>query len=176
MTIDWKPIIWRQFGAAIDMLENALIACPEELWAKPADAENSFAAHWYEYWYLTFHTLFWLDFYLSEEREGFAPPAPFGLEEMDPKGAFPPRAYTKDELRTYLEFGREKCRAKIASLTEEAMQPHYRTRWMDFSTLELILYNMRHVQHHTAQLNAILRQATDKAPGWVGITKHSLEP
>ncbi|TFH65211.1 MAG: hypothetical protein E4G91_03280, partial [Candidatus Zixiibacteriota bacterium] len=107
MDIDWKSIIWRQFGAAIDMLENALTACPDELWAKPANSSDPFTARWYEYWYLTFHTLFWLDFYLSETREGFAPPAPFGLEEMDPKGAFPPRVYTKDELRTYLEFGRE---------------------------------------------------------------------
>lgn len=24
--------LWRQFGAAIDMLENALLACPSTLW------------------------------------------------------------------------------------------------------------------------------------------------
>jgi hypothetical protein len=52
MDIDWKSIIWRQFGAAIDMLENALIACPEELWGKQASAGSSFAARWYECWYL----------------------------------------------------------------------------------------------------------------------------
>ena len=32
---------------------------------------------------------------------------------------------------------------------------------------ELLLYNMRHVQHHAAQLNMLLRQATDSAPDWV---------
>ena len=32
---------------------------------------------------------------------------------------------------------------------------------------ELLLYNMRHTQHHAAQLNLILRQETDAAPGWV---------
>ena len=174
MDIDWKSIIWRQFGAAIDMLENALIACPDELWAKSANSGDSFAARWYEYWYLVYHTLFWLDFYLSESREGFAPPAPFGLEEMDPKGAFPPRVYTKDELRTYLEFGREKCRTRIATLTEETAKQLYPTRWMDFSVVELLLYNLRHVQHHAAQLNLILRQTIDSAPGWVGITKRPL--
>ena len=37
------------------------------------------------------------------------------------------------------------------------------------SEMELLLYNMRHVQHHTAQLNLILRQVTNSAaPGWVG--------
>jgi uncharacterized damage-inducible protein DinB len=174
MNIDWKSIIWRQFGAAIDMLENALIASPEELWGKQASSGSSFAERWYEFWYLVYHTLFWLDSYLSETQEGFAPPAPFGLEELDPQGAFPPRVYTKEELRNYLEYDREKCRAKIAALTEETAQRRYRSGWMDFSTVELLLYNMRHVQHHTAQLNLILRQTTNTAPGWVGITKGPL--
>jgi hypothetical protein len=175
MNIDWKSIIWRQFGAAIDMLENALSACPDELWAKPAESADSFTARWYEFWYLTFHTLFWLDYYLSEKQEAYTPPVPFGLEELDPQGAFPPRVYTKDELRAYLEHSREECRAKIASLTDETAQRRYRSGRMDFSTVELLLYNMRHVQHHTAQLNTILRQTVDSAPSWVGVTKRKLE-
>lgn len=27
-----KEALWQQFGASIDMLENALLACPDELW------------------------------------------------------------------------------------------------------------------------------------------------
>ena len=33
--------------------------------------------------------------------------------------------------------------------------------------LLLHLYNMRHVQHHAAQLNLILRQVLDKGSPWV---------
>jgi hypothetical protein len=33
MNPTWRTIIWQQFGAAITMLENALIACPDELWS-----------------------------------------------------------------------------------------------------------------------------------------------
>jgi uncharacterized damage-inducible protein DinB len=40
--------------------------------------------------------------------------------------------------------------------------------------VELLLYNMRHVQHHTAQINLILRQIIDSAPRWVGVTKKAL--
>jgi hypothetical protein len=29
----FKTIIWQQFGAAIDTLENAMVACPESLWS-----------------------------------------------------------------------------------------------------------------------------------------------
>ena len=28
-----KNILWQQLGAVIDMLENALLACPDEHWA-----------------------------------------------------------------------------------------------------------------------------------------------
>ena len=41
------------------------------------------------------------------------------MEEMDPAGVIPERPYTKEELQTYLEHGREKCRARIAEMTDE---------------------------------------------------------
>jgi hypothetical protein len=44
----------------------------------------------------------------------------------------------------------------------------------DFSRLELLIYNIRHVHDHAAQLNLLLRQATDSAPGWVARTHGSL--
>ena len=28
----WKTALWQQFGATIDMLENALLACPNTQW------------------------------------------------------------------------------------------------------------------------------------------------
>ena len=81
MDVTWKGIIWQQFGASIDMLENALAACPDELWGDRSEQP--------EYWYLVFHTLFWLDLYLSGSAEGFSPPVPFTLDELDPAGVMP---------------------------------------------------------------------------------------
>jgi hypothetical protein len=155
----WKKIIWQQFGAAIDSLENALVACPEQLWNDRSRKP--------EFWYLVYHTLFWLDFNLSDSPEGFSPPTPFGLEEMDPAGIIPERPYTKDELQTYLEHCRKKCRAKIESLTDKQAHERWVFGSVDLSVAELLLYNMRHVQHHAAQLNLILRQTIDSAPRWV---------
>ena len=31
----WKQSLWQQFGAAIDMLDNTLRTCPDELWQAP---------------------------------------------------------------------------------------------------------------------------------------------
>ena len=155
----WRGVLWRQFGAALEMLENAVRACPGELWGGGGRAP--------EFWYVVYHTLFWLDLYLSGAAEGFAPPAPFTPAETDPSGLMPERVYTKDELRAYLEHGREKCRAAVENLTDEAARRRCRFSWGEVSFAELLLYNMRHVQHHAAQLNLLLRQETDSAPGWV---------
>ena len=38
---------------------------------------------------------------------------------------------------------------------------------MRYNVIEILLYNMRHVQHHAAQLNLLLRQAINDAPEWV---------
>lgn len=162
-TTIWKTILWQQFGAAIDMLENALLACPTELWNDRSQTP--------EFWYVVYHTLFWLDLYLSDSVEGFTPPAPFTLDEMDPAGRLPERPYTKDELQTYLEHGRQQCRATIEALTDEKIQQRSGFEWVDISVGELMFYNLRHVQHHVGQLNLILRQKTDSAPGWVKTTK-----
>lgn len=141
------------------MLGNAVQACPDALWTDRAGRP--------EFWYLAYHTLFWLDFYLSDAAGDFAPPAPFGLEELDPSGLMPERPYTRDELQVYLEHGRAKCREKIEALTAETSGARIKFGRVDLTVAELLLYNMRHVQHHAAQLNLILRQTTDSAPGWV---------
>jgi hypothetical protein len=164
----WKGIIWRQFGAAIDMLDNALRACPNALWREPLwhePAQQQFFLP--EFWYVVYHTLFWLDLYLTGAEEGFAPPAPFTLIEQDDDGPLPERPYTRDELQVYLDHCRKQCRATIASLTEEAAQRRCRFGWGEVSFAELLLYNMRHVQEHAAQLSLLLGQKTGTAPDWV---------
>ncbi len=163
MDITWKKIIWQQFGAAIDMLENAMRECPDELWGDRSRRP--------EYWYIAYHTIFFLDFYMSETDEGFTPPAPFTLSELDPAGVMPDRVYTKDELLAYLEHGRKKCRAKIDTMTEEQVGQDCGTLRPGITVAELLLYSMRHVQHHAAQLNLLLRQTINAAPRWVSKAK-----
>jgi len=96
----WKSLIWSQFGAAIDMLDNALLACPDEFWSDGSQPN--------EYWYVVYHALFWLDLYLTGSLEGFAPPTPFTLSEIGPAGVLPERPYTRDELHGYLTNLRKK--------------------------------------------------------------------
>ncbi len=163
----FKSILWAQLGAAIDMLENAMRACPDEVWSDPSKPPAWADRDPVGFWYIIYHTLFFLDFYLSDPAEAFAPPPPFTLDELDPSGLLPDRPYTKDELQAYLEHGRKKCRAVVESLTEEKARERRDFGFLDLPFAELLLYTMRHVQHHTGQLHLILRQQTASAPRWV---------
>ena len=161
----WRTALWQQFGAAIDMLENALLACPSthwngRLWSDHSDPE--FAPEFAEFWFITYHTLFWLDLYLSGSREEeFAPPAPFAQGVLDSVEAQPERPYTKEELRAYLVSKRHKCHSTLVTLTEEQARRPVEYPWSEgqpVSFLELQLYTMRHVQEHAAQLSLFLGQ------------------
>ncbi len=160
----WKTSVGRQFGAAIEMLENALRNCPDELWQAPLWEDASTPAEAASFWNIAYHTLFWLDLYLSGSVEGFAPPAPFGLEELE-VGPLP-RMYTRDELQVYLDYARKKCRATIADLTDERAAQVCRFRWGELPFAELLLYTMRHTQEHGAQLNLFLGQKKGLASRW----------
>jgi len=87
---------------------------------------------------------------------------------------FPDRVYSKDELLSYLEYGRNKCRTRIETLTDKMAPQRCRTDWPEMTIAELLLYNMRHVQEHAAQLNLMIGQRVGSAPGWVSGEKSRL--
>lgn len=163
----WKQSLWQQFGAAIDMLDNTLRTCPDELWHAPLWLIPDDPPGLTEYWYLAYHTLFWLDLYLSGAVEGFTPPAPFTLDELDPAGLLPERPYTQAELRTYLAHCRQKCQRVIEELTDERARQVCRFLWGEVTFASLLLDNMRHVQEHGAQLSLFLGQQQGRAARWV---------
>lgn len=164
MSIDslWRTVLWKQFGAAIDMFDNALVACPDSLWRQPVWPASPDPAERTEFWYVAYHALVWLDLYLSGvPEEEFAPPAPFAQGVLDTAEAAPERPYTREELRAYLVSVRQKCHDTLAALTDEQARRPVEYPWSEgqpVSFLELQLYTMRHVQEHAAQLCLFLGQ------------------
>ncbi len=170
----WRTLLWKQYGAAIDMLDNAVVACPDAVWHQPIWHESSASSRRAEFWYVTYHTLYWLDLHLFGAEEGFAPPAPFALTEQDDAaGPLPERTYSRDDLRAYLAVVRQKCRTTIESMTDEQARRPVSFPWMRagevVSYCELQLYSMRHIQEHVAQLSLVLGQrgVSDEAVDWV---------
>jgi uncharacterized damage-inducible protein DinB len=170
-----RTALWRQFGAAIDMLENALLACPSTLWNRLLWSDPEAPAY-PTFWSLTHHTLFWLDLYLTGSLEGFAPPTPFSQDEFGPARVLPEQSYTKEELHAYLVQLRQKCQTTLLSLSDEQAQRQVAFPWRwwkPMSFFELQLYTMRHVQEHAAQLSLFLGQhgIPGEALYWVGQAK-----
>ncbi len=162
-----QEVIWHQFGAAIDMLDNALIACPEELWEDSLWSDPEMGPKFSQFWYVSYHTLFWLDLYLTGSVENFLPPSPYSLDELDPTGLLPERVYSLVELRNYLSFCRNKCFKIIYSLSDVRSKEICKFPWGELSFVELLLDNMRHVQEHGAQLNMFLGQQKGISNRWV---------
>jgi hypothetical protein len=123
---------------------------------------NDFA----RFWYIAFHSLFYLDLYLSGSLEGFVPPSPFTLDELDPAGVLPERSYRKEELLAYLDHCRAKCRGIFTGMTLPLARKKCKFPWLEMNYAELLLDNLRHVQEHTAQLNMFLGQQAGIRSKW----------
>jgi hypothetical protein len=170
----FKDVLWKNFGAVIDMLGDSISLCLDSLWL----SEKKF-------FFLSYHTLIFLDYYLTIPAWDFKPVLPFTLVPMDslPPDAvddvIPNAAYTREEMLDYLSSIREKCKKLILDSSEEKLK----MKWIakeeinlhglcpslveNYTILEILFYNLRHVQHHVAQLNLILRQKINSAPDWV---------
>ncbi|MBZ0286134.1 MAG: DinB family protein [Anaerolineae bacterium] len=166
MDANLKTSIWEQFGAAIHYLDETIRACPDDLWRAPLWKTPDTRPEFAQFWYVSYHTLFWLHLYLTGAEEGFLPPAPFALIEQDDDGPLPERVYTKDELLAYLDDGRRKCEATIMGLTDELAERHCVFGWGECSFLELLIYNLRHLHGHASQLNMLLGQHGIETPDY----------
>lgn len=160
MQVDWRTSTWNQYGAAIDMLEDAIKLCPDHLWtvAIYTDPDDE---RYGQFWFIAYHTLRWLDLFLNGTREGFTPPAPFLAAGL------PEQPYTKGQILTYLSVCRQKCQSTIEALTDERARQRCVFEWMEPSFLELQLYCMRHIQEHAAQLSLVLGQHDVTGMDWV---------
>ncbi|MDJ1479998.1 DinB family protein [Cytophagaceae bacterium YF14B1] len=160
-----KEIIWNQFGASIDMLLNAISNCPDDYFITNK-----------RFYYIAFHSTIFLDYYLTIPPKDFSPLLSFTQKEPEerPKEAIddliPDKIYSKQEIVEYLKQSREKCRQLIYALTDETLNERFKEgddpSDMDYPILEILLYNLRHTQHHTAQLNMLLQQDLEKHMAW----------
>jgi hypothetical protein len=162
--LNWRTSVWRQYGAAIDMLEEAITLCPDPLWTAVLwhDTDD---ARYGQVWFVAYHTLFWLDLYLTGTGEGFKPPPPFI------RGSLPEQPYSKDQVLTYLGQCRRRCQTTIETMTDEKAQERCVFEWMEPGFLELQLYSMRHVQEHAAQLSLALGQHGVTGFDWIAAAK-----
>ena len=167
MTV-WIDALVVKYGDAIDSMERALRACPDELWSAsmwtvrdipavragmgedlPAEERvQLFSA----VWNIAYHAIFFLDLNLSRRELPFECPPPFRFDDHDaPNPRLPSRMYSREELLGYLDHGRRKAAEVLSSLSEEeaaAFAPS--TSRKPFA--RLLVQNLVHVVEHATQI------------------------
>src|SRR5262245_1823988 len=105
-----KPILLSQFEAALAMLKECIEKCPAAWWDGPAPTHTIAK---YPFWHVAYHTLCFVDCYLSPSDEAFelrtGPDGlhPAGKAELEDE--YPSRMFTQAELLRYVEI----CHAKL---------------------------------------------------------------
>lgn len=72
--------------------------------------------------------------------------------------------FSKEEILEYLQICRGEIEVRVPALDLGSPSGF---PWLRFSKLELQLYNIRHLQHHAAQLIDRLRTTGDVGIAWV---------
>jgi len=152
-----------QYHASLKMLSNAIDRCPDQLWGD-TNYQNSFRR-------IAYHTLHYTALYLAENEAHFSPwryhvplfhrlgePLSAQIAEEDIPG------YTKENLLAYTSAIRNTVAEKIRGF-ELTCQSGF--DWLPMNNLELLLYNLRHLQHHTGQLVERLHQNGITGIAWI---------
>ena len=156
----------RQFEAVLCHLHNAIVRCPADQWEEPIGD--------YPFWQVAYHALFYLDFYLSPSESAFTPQSfhrrdyeHFGFN-ADGQPCTADIPYDKEVLLDYIQHSRNKIDEIIAAETEVSLAGPSGFWWYKIPRSEFHLNNIRHIQHHAAQLSLVLRKETDAGVDWVG--------
>lgn len=147
----------RQYKAAIEMLRRAIQDCPDEFWGLSKEEKP--------FWHKAYHTLYWLDLYLSYPPRSFKEP-PFHTPGAQNLNAELSRPFSREQIEAYLEQVTAKFIKLFDGLAREALdrKPRYGRHKTFFNAL---LYNLRHVMLHVGQMYSFLKRKTGQPPDWV---------
>lgn len=158
-----QQILAAQLEASLAMLNQCIEACPEEHWEGQI-ANGTFR-------WVAYHTLFYLDLYLSPSNESFTP-RDFHERGGDERQPIACIGLSKQDTLAYAKICRQKIEDALAAETAESLQGPSGFSWYKISRGELHICNTRHVQHHAGQLSAYLRRVDaacrhERALPWV---------
>ena len=161
--MDVKSALIDQYGAALEMLKQAIIQCPAASWNDTQDRK--------QFWQVAYHTLFYTHLYLHDNLKAFQPWAKHS-KEAEHLGPLHEKAemvepYSRAEVLEFLELCRQTVEKNVSSQDLEAESGF---DWLPFNKLELQLYNIRHIQHHAAELIEWLGAAEGIDVDWVSTT------
>ncbi len=158
-------VIKSQYYAALEMLKQTVVNCPPALWDDPANKNR--------FWRVAFHALFYTHLYLQVVEQDFTHWSGHrGQAENLGRLPWPPHdepkieaPYSKEEVLAYLAFCQRMVDEKVTNLDLDAPSGF---SWQPFNKFELQIYNIRHIQQHTGELDERLGAKANMDVAWVG--------
>jgi len=151
---DVRSVLKSQYHAALAMLRDAIEQCPDAEWLI-RDHKNAF-------WQVAYHVLFFAHLYLQQNETTFVLWSQHHGADDGTRG----EPYSKAQVLEYWSFVDHAVDGAVDLLDLESPESGF--SWYTMSKLEHQLVNIRHVQHHSAQLADRLRSAADIGIKWVG--------
>jgi hypothetical protein len=161
----YKTLIENQYEAAFRTLKYCLDRCPDDSWNLPVC--NHVISQTF------FHTLFFADMYLGLNPQAVED-QPFhrahetvfrGYEEMENQA--PTKRYERTFIESYFEHCRSKAKSAVQAFTTTTLAEPAGFYWIKGKAAEVHVYNLRHIQHHAAQLSLRLRLDHEVDIPWV---------
>ena len=162
---DFRETIISQYHAALEMLKQAILACPETLWHRPDDRTP--------FWQIAYHALFFTHVYVQASEQAFSPwighrdEYRFEKDVARTSLAEPAVPATKAIVLEYLAFCQHQVAEKVSVMVLDAASGF---DWLTFTKFELQLYSIRHIQQHVGELMERLGTPAGEID-WVGSSR-----
>jgi len=151
-----NTILLRQIKPAFKMISKIIETCPKAIWAQ----RNIDPPIWQQ----VYHVLYGMDYWFSESKESFIPPA-FKKEVNSVLGEESPGFIEQEDMVEYLNFVEEKAEKFISTLSETEVIAASKI-YAKWTNLDVILEQIRHLQHHLGYLNRVLLKCKIKPVEW----------
>jgi hypothetical protein len=149
-----RAVLKSQYHASLAMLREAIERCPPEEWLS-TNHKNAF-------WQVSYHALFFAHLYLQRNEAAFR----LWEQHRGEGDGIQGEPYTQAQVLEYWEFCDRMIDDAVDVLDLDSTESGF--SWYRMSKLEHQFVNIRHIQHHAAQLIDRVRSAADVGIRWVG--------
>ena len=148
-----RAVLKSQYHASLAMLREAIERCPPEEWLS--------TNHKNKFWQVSYHALFFAHLYLQRDEAAFR----LWEQHRGEGDGIAGEPYTQAQVLEYWEFCDRMIDDAVDVLDLDGTESGF--SWYRMSKLEHQFVNIRHIQHHAAQLIDRVRSAADVGIRWV---------
>ena len=151
-----NEILIRQFKPSFKMIENIIKSCSKSIWAQ-RNIEPPI-------WQQVYHVLYGIDYWFSETKEAFVPPD-FKSDVNSVLGEESQGFIEQEDMLGYLQYVEKKADNFIRSLDEKKVTSPSKL-YTTSTSLDVVLDQIRHFQHHLGYLIRVLLKCKIKPVEW----------